>query len=185
MHNGSCSSFSMKMVILGRDTNNKRIYLSAIWTLNGNWLKRKRLTWADKRKKWNEPPHDKINKMTCTSSEDSGKPGHPPSLIRSFAARLKRHWVLDCPTSAQLRIWSDWAGAQADLSLRLTHKSIHWFWNATAPVEISDGRCHRNRWTFPYKHFKFLLIVSNGYKMLKVGPKSQIINFLTIFEFLV
>ena len=28
-----------------------------------------------------ELPHDKTNKMMCTPSEDSGQPGHPPSLI--------------------------------------------------------------------------------------------------------
>ena len=35
-----------------------------------------------------EPAHDKTNKMTCELSEDSGKPVHPPSLIRVFAVRL-------------------------------------------------------------------------------------------------
>ena len=30
---------------------------------------------------WNEPSHDKTNKMTCAPSEDSDQPGHPPSLI--------------------------------------------------------------------------------------------------------
>ena len=29
----------------------------------------------------NEPPHDKINKMTCAPSEDSDQPGHPHSLL--------------------------------------------------------------------------------------------------------
>ena len=28
-----------------------------------------------------EPAHDKINKMTCAPSEDSGQPGHMPRLI--------------------------------------------------------------------------------------------------------
>ena len=37
--------------------------------------------------KQNEPPHDKTNKMTIAPSEDSGQPGHPPSLIRGFAVR--------------------------------------------------------------------------------------------------
>ena len=36
----------------------------------------------------NELPHDKTNKITCAPSEDSGQPGHPPSLI-SFAGRMK------------------------------------------------------------------------------------------------
>ena len=54
----------------------------------------------------------------CAPSEDSDQPGHPPSLIRVFAVRMKKAWVLSYPLSAQRRLWSDWADAQADLSLR-------------------------------------------------------------------
>ena len=77
----------------------------------------------------------------CVSSEDSDQPGHPPSLISVFAVRMKNPWVLSCPLNdqqrlavrmknpwvlscplnAQQRLWSDWADAQADLSLRWTH----------------------------------------------------------------
>ena len=42
-----------------------------------------------------ELPHDKTNKMTCAPSEDSDQPGHPPSLIRVFAVRMKKHWALN------------------------------------------------------------------------------------------
>ena len=49
----------------------------------------------------NEPPHDKTNKMACAPSEDSDQPGHPPSLIRVFAVRMKKAWVLSYPLSAQ------------------------------------------------------------------------------------
>ena len=48
----------------------------------------------------NEPLHDKTNKMACVPSEDSYQPGHPPSLIRVFAVRLKKAWVLSYPLSA-------------------------------------------------------------------------------------
>ena len=51
-----------------------------------------------------EPPHDKTNKMACASSEDSDQPGHPPSLIRVFAVRMKEAWVLSYPLSAQRRL---------------------------------------------------------------------------------
>ena len=68
-----------------------------------------------------EPPHDKTNKMACAPSEDSEQPGHPPSLIRIFAVRIKKAWVLSYPLSAQQRLWSDWADAQADLGLRWAH----------------------------------------------------------------
>ena len=57
----------------------------------------------------------------CAPSEDSDQPGHPPSLIRVFADRMKQAWVLSYPLSAQRRLWSDWADAQADLRLRWTH----------------------------------------------------------------
>ena len=74
-----------------------------------------------KRKQKFEPPHDKTNKMACVPSEDSDQPGHPPSLIRVFAVRMKKVWVLSYPLSAQRRLLSDWADAQADLSLRWAH----------------------------------------------------------------
>ena len=68
-----------------------------------------------------EPPHDKTNKMACAPSKDSDQPGHLLSPIRVFAIRMKKAWVLSYPLSAQRRLWSDWADAQADLSLRWAH----------------------------------------------------------------
>ena len=49
----------------------------------------------------NEPQHGKTNKMTCADSEYSDQSGHPPGLIRVFAVRKKKHWVLSYPLSAQ------------------------------------------------------------------------------------
>ena len=57
----------------------------------------------------------------CAPSEDSDQPRHPSSLMRVFAVRMKKAWVLSYPLSAQRRLWSDWADAQADLSLRWVH----------------------------------------------------------------
>ena len=57
----------------------------------------------------------------CAPSKDSDQPGHLPSLIRDFAVRMKKAWVLSYPFSAQRRLWSDWADAQADLSLHWAH----------------------------------------------------------------
>ena len=57
----------------------------------------------------------------CAPSEDSDQPWHPPSLIRVFAVRMRKAWVFSYPLSAQRRLWSDWADAQADLSLRWAH----------------------------------------------------------------
>ena len=48
-----------------------------------------------------KPQHNKFNKMTCASSEDSDQSGHPPIPIRVFAVRMKKHWVLSYQMSAQ------------------------------------------------------------------------------------
>ena len=71
--------------------------------------------------KWFEPCHEKTNKMACAPSEDSDQPGHPPSLIRLFAVRMKKHWVLSYTLSAHRRLWTDCADAQTDHSLRWAH----------------------------------------------------------------
>ena len=68
-----------------------------------------------------EPPHDKNQWNDCAHSEDSDQPGHLPSLIRVFAVRMKKHWILSYPLSAQQRLWWDWVDAQADQSLRWAH----------------------------------------------------------------
>ena len=65
-----------------------------------------------------EPPRDKMNKVAC--------------LIRVFAVRMKKAWVLSYPLSAQQRLWSDWADAQADLSLRWAHMPLCWFCHKAA-----------------------------------------------------
>ena len=69
----------------------------------------------------------------CGPSEDSDQPGHPPSLIRVFVARMEKAWVHSHPLSAWRRLWSDWADAQADLSLRLA-QSLCWFCHVAAQM---------------------------------------------------
>ena len=79
-----------------------------IWGHFGNLFKIWAATWQ------NQQSH-------CVPIEDSDQPGHPPSLIRVFAVRMKKTWVLSYPLSAQRRLWSDWVDAQADLSLHWAH----------------------------------------------------------------
>ena len=74
-----------------------------------------------------EPHRDKTNKMACAPSKGSDQPGHPPSLIRVFAVRLKKARVLSYLLGAQQRFWSDCADAQADLSLCWAHMPFCWF----------------------------------------------------------
>ena len=67
-----------------------------------------------------ERPHDKTNKMACAPSKDSDQPGHPSSLVRVFTVRMKKPWVLSYHWAHREDL-SDWADAQADLSLCWAH----------------------------------------------------------------
>ena len=77
----------------------------------------------------------------CAPSEDSDQPGNLPSLIRIVAVHMKKAWVLSYPLSAQRRLWSDWADAQADLSLRWAHIPFCWFCHVVAQIKM-DNRIH-------------------------------------------
>ena len=81
-----------------------------------------------------EPPH--IKTMARAPSEDSDQPEHPPGLIRIFAVHMNRAWVLNYPLSAQRRLCSDWAHAQADLSLRWAHLPLGWFCHEAAHLSM-------------------------------------------------
>ena len=75
--------------------------------------------------------------------------GIRPSLIRAFTVRTKKAWVLSYPLSAkwrlrsawasQRRLWSDWADAQADLSLRWAHMPFCWFCQDAAQPKNQYG----------------------------------------------
>ena len=45
---------------------------------------------------------------------------------------MKKAWVLTYPLRAQQRLWSDWADAQADLSLRWAYMPFCWFCHEAA-----------------------------------------------------
>ena len=70
--------------------------------------------------------------MAGAPSEDSDQPRHLPSLIRVFAVHMKNALVLSYRLSAQQRLWSDWADAQADLSLCWAHMPLCWFCHEAA-----------------------------------------------------
>ena len=104
-----------------------------------------------------EPQHDKTNKISV-HPVSSDQPGHLPSLIRVFAVRMKRPWVLSYPLSAQRRLWSDWADAEADLSLRWAHTHFVGFvmlWLICT--------CHFIGFAVP-KNMKFCLSICIWYK---------------------
>ena len=74
-----------------------------------------------------EPRHDKTNKMSVCPAKTQIR------LVWSvFVVRMKKAWVLSYPLSAQRRLWSDWADAQADLSLGA--QSLCWFSHVAAQL---------------------------------------------------
>ena len=74
-----------------------------------------------------EPQHDKTNNMVCAPSEDSDQPGPPLSLIGVFAVHTMGSKGLNVSSCGQQRLCSDWADAQAGLSIRWMHWSFCWF----------------------------------------------------------
>ena len=79
--------------------------------------------------------------MVCAPSEASDQPGHPPSLIRVFAVRMKKDWVLSYLLSSQRKLCSDWVDTQADLSLRRAHMPFCY----TPPPESGGVLCYTLR----------------------------------------
>ena len=76
--------------------------------------------------------------MVCLPSEDSDQPGHPPSLIRVFAVRMKKAWVLSNSknsdqTGCMPRLIG-WVDAQAGLSLRWAHMPLCCFCHEAACI---------------------------------------------------
>ena len=89
---------------------------------------------------------------TWTASGQNQQSGFcaPPRLIsvwadQSLAVRMKKAWVLIYPLSAQRRLWSDWADAQADPSLRWAHMSFCWFCHDAAHI-VSSSSQKKTRW---------------------------------------
>ena len=67
----------------------------------------------------------------CVRNEDSDQPGHPPSLIRVFAVRMKKAWVLSYLLSAQRRLMR-LGGCQGWSESSLGAHSFCWFCRVVA-----------------------------------------------------
>ena len=106
---GFVSSFVLVLFCLALGRGERAcLYAGCLLVSPNFWVRIWAATWQNQQSK-------------CAPSENSDKPGNPPSLIRIFAVRMNKAWVLSCPLSAQWRLWSDWADAQTDLSLRLAY----------------------------------------------------------------
>ena len=117
----------------------------------------------------------------CAPSEDSDQPGHPPSLMPSlivFAVRMKKAWVLSYPLSAQRRLWSDWADAQADLSLRWAHShnvgfAMRWVICRVVDTNVMTSRPVRLEMLWSTPRFQFATEICRWIDWLTVRiPKA-------------
>ena len=72
----------------------------------------------------------------CAPSEDSDQ----PSLIRVFSVHSMGRKGPKLSSRGQRRLWSDWADAQADLSLRWAHNHIFFsfFFHETVQMTIDE-----------------------------------------------
>ena len=116
---------------------------------------------------WNKPPHDKTNKMTECSAKTQISLGIGPVWSESS---LCTQWVAKDPSflHADSEDWSDWANAQADLSLHWVHKPFCWFchevaqlWNFDDAVP-STGHINKSNKRNRPPSGKFLLIRNNA-----------------------
>ena len=82
----------------------------------------------------------------CAPSEDSDQPGHPTSLIRVFDVRLMGSKGPKLSSCEQRRLWSDWADAQADLSLRWAHTQFVGFVMSRLIVYLSYNIITESCW---------------------------------------
>ena len=101
----------------------------------------------------------------CAPSKDSDQ----PSLIKVFAVRMKKPWVLSYPLSTQRSLWSDWANAQADLSLRWAQSHFVGFvmsWLillfSKTQLECIQDHFHSPEFDFSYLCY-FSAVISNRY----------------------
>ena len=85
--------------------------------------------------------------MACAPSEDSDQPGHPPSLIRVFAVRMKKAWVLYIYSfSARRRLWSEWADAGPTVILLVLSWGGSYLNNYCSDLKSVFSTQFRNEW---------------------------------------
>ena len=97
----------------------------------------------------------------------------PAKTQISLGIRMKKHWVLIYPLSAQRRLWSDWADAQVDLSLRCAHISFCWFCHETAHLYVCPAGV-----TF-FLSFSFPLGVGGRLRIVIAASLDFSFNFFT------
>ena len=86
-----------------------------------------------------ESHHEKTCLLPYANNKGTSQPAgpaHPHSMISVIVVRCidSTILILSYPLSAQRRLWSDWADAQADLSLHWAHMPFYWFCREAAQI---------------------------------------------------
>ena len=140
----------------------------------------------------------------CAPSEDSDQPGHQPSLIRVFAVRMKKAWVLSCSWSAQRRLIR-LGGCPGWSSSSLSHSHFVGFvmsqltWKSSANPHQSRRNVHwfevAHSLTTPDKQFLWWQnpesvrgnrpsFAKHGKKTSKSNSSNILLNYITYMLFL-
>ena len=99
---------------------------------------------------WAASWQNQQNRM-CAQRRLSSAAGHLPSLIRVFAVCMKKAWVRSYLLSTQWKLWSDWADAQADLSLHWVHRPFCRFCHKAA--HFSRTEVYTGVWVHLFQYF--------------------------------
>ena len=93
---------------------------------------------------------------------------------------MKKPWVLSYPLSTQRRLWSDWADAQADLSLHWAHTYFVGFVMSRLNyclLGLIDGKDIEhdciNNWHYDCINNWHLIIIINSYHDCRKSPKNS------------
>ena len=116
------------------------------------------LSITHKHKHWGTkyaPQHDKTNKMSVRPAKTLTRLGMASAQSDQSFHCMKKAWVLSYPLSAQRRVWSVWADAQADLSLHWAHTHFAGFvmsWLMWTCINATWKMQHEERQLNHYYH---------------------------------
>ena len=125
-----------------------------------------------------ESRHDKTNKVSMRPAKTQISLGIRP-VWSVFAVRMKKAWVLSYPLSAQRRLWSDWADAHAELSLRWAHSHFVGFVMSGLIWETFQCFLRKRKYKCTWKTIDLRLTMEMYFKM-KVRSQSIMAGYLPI-----
>ena len=126
-----------------------------------------------------EPRHDKTNDVPVRPAKTQISLGICPVLSESS---LCAQWVAKDPrdfSCGQWRLWSDWADAQADLSLRLAHSHFVGFVMSRLMCLLNNVRniltrllTFLRRWFLCYRAISRILLLETTFTITHYGNIS-------------